>query len=329
MPKVLTTSLDGDEGPHFEILRAAGFEAVVVPRDIDLSIANNLITQLKGVCAVIAGSESYPRAVIESASELRVISRTGVGFDAIDLAACDDRGVVVATTPGVNHHAVAEHTLALLFGVARGFPGTDRRVREGRWKRIMRPRVMGSTLGIVGFGRIGRAVAMRAVGVGMKVLAYDPFPHHELAETLKVELTGLDDLLERSDYVSLHLPMSAETRRLMNAERFARMKRGSVLINTARGGLVDEPALCAALQSGQLRAAGLDVFEREPLPLDSPLLKLDNLLVAGHTAGLDNESWFDTFTMAAETIVRLSRDDWPAERVQNLKGTSRWRWAKS
>src|SRR3972149_3415022 len=171
------------------MLRAAGFEVAVVPRQIDLSVAENLSAQLKGVSAVIAGSEPYTRTVVESAAQLRVISRTGVGFDAIDLAACDERQVVVATTPGVNHHAVAEHTMALVFGVARGFPETDRRVREGRWKRVMRPRVMGSTLGIVGFGRIGRAVALRAVGVGMKVLAYDPFPHGELAETLRVELT--------------------------------------------------------------------------------------------------------------------------------------------
>ncbi len=326
MPKVLTTSLDGDTGPHFEILKQAGFDVVVVPRDLDLSVPENFSRQLQGVCAVIAGSEFYPRAVLESAGDLRVISRTGVGYDAIDLAACDNRGIAVCTTPGVNHHSVAEHTMALLFGVARGFPETDRRVREGRWKRTMRPRVMGSTLGIVGFGRIGRAVAMRGVGIGMKVLAYDPFPHLELAEMLNVELTGLDDLLKRSDYVSLHLPMSAETHHLMNAKRFAGMKPGSVLLNTARGGLVDEQALVAALKSGHLRGAGLDVFEKEPLPLDSPLLKLDNVLLAGHTAGLDNESWRDTFIMAAETIVMLSRGEWPADRVRNLVGVRDWRW---
>jgi len=326
MPKVLVTSLDGDEGPHFPILQQAGFEVTVVPRSLDLTSADNLIGALAGVSAVIAGSEPYPRRVLEAAPQLRVLSRTGVGFDAIDLPTCDERKIVVATTPGVNHHAVAEHTMALLFGVARGFPETDRRVRTGKWKRVMRPRVMGSTLGIVGLGRIGRAVATRAVGVGMRVLAFDPYPQSEFAEQWKIELTALDDLLARSDYVSLHLPMSVEARQLMNAERLGKMKAGSVLINTARGGLVDEAALYDALSSGHLRAAGLDVFEREPLPLDSPLLKLDNVLLAGHTAGLDNESWHDTFTMAADTILTLHAGGWPAERVQNLRGVTGWTW---
>lgn len=329
MQRVLTTSLDGDTGPHLEILRSAGFDPVVVPRDVDLSVAENLSRQLQGVCAVIAGSEPYPRTVIESARDLRVISRTGVGYDAVDLAACDAYEIAVATTPGVNHHAVAEHTMALLFGVARGFPGTDRRVREGRWKRIIRPRVMGSTLGIVGLGNIGRAVATRAVGVGMNVVAYDPYPAVEFAETWKVALLPLDELLAMSDYVSLHLPLAADCRKLMNAERFARMKAGSVLINTARGGLVDEAALVDALRSGHLRGAGLDVFETEPLPLDSPLLSLENVLLAGHTAGLDNESWRDTFTMAADTIVQLSRGSWPAERIRNLAQSSGFRWNRS
>jgi len=235
MPKVVSTSINADQGPHFQILGDAGFEIEVVSRDRDLFVEENLIAAMQGVSAIVAGSEPYTRRVVESLPELRVIARSGVGFDAVDLAACDDCDVVVATTPGVNHHAVAEHTIALLMGTARGFPGLHDRVKQGRWARQAHPRVMGSTLGIVGLGRIGRAVTTRAVGLGMQVLAFEPYPDREFVEEWKVELVDeLDDLLQRSDFVSLHLPNAAETFHVINAERLGRMKPGSVLINTSR-----------------------------------------------------------------------------------------------
>lgn len=327
MLKVVSTSLlSNDNAPHVQILNEAGFQFAPAPVGLDLGVADNLIRTLADCSACIAGSEPYTKQVIASLPKLRVIARTGVGFDAIDLKACDEAGVVVATTPGVNHHSVAEHTIAMLMGLARGFPEIDREVRAGIWKRVSRPRVMGSTLGIVGLGRIGRAVATRAVGLGMHVLAYDPFPHYEFTDQWKIELTEFDDLLARSDFVSLHLPMSAENRHKMNADTFKKMKRGSVLINTARGPLVDERALVAALESGHLRGAGLDVFETEPLPLDSPLLKLPNVLVAGHLAGLDDKSHYDTFEMVARIIVDLHQGRWPTQCVQNLKSVSNWKW---
>ena len=325
--KVLCGSLNADTGPHLEILEAEGFE-IKHREGRDLFVEDNLVSMLSDCVASIASSEPYTPRVIEAAPELRVIARSGVGFDAVDLAACDKAGVVVTTTPGVNHHAVAEHTLALLLGVARGIPELDRRVRENRWKRTPRPRVMGTTLGIVGLGRIGRAVATRAVGgLGMNVLAYEPYPNQEFVDQWNIELTDFDDLLSRSDYVSLHAPMSTENHHMMNAHTFAKMKPGSVLINTARGPLVDERALCEALKSGPLRGAGLDVFEVEPLPLDSPLLERDDILLAGHVAGLDIEAQRDMFTMVANIIVGLSNDDLPApECVQNLKGVTDWKW---
>ncbi|MGH9173998.1 MAG: phosphoglycerate dehydrogenase, partial [Vicinamibacterales bacterium] len=270
MLKVMCTSLNAEEGPHHAIFRDAGFEVSCAPRSVNLFDEDNLIHLLTDCVGVLAGSEPYSRRVIESLPRLRAIARTGVGFDAIDLEACDEHRVVVTTTPGVNHHSVAEHTIALLMGLARGFPETDRQVREGRWKRIARPRVMGRTLGIVGLGRIGRAVAIRAAGLGMKLIAYEPAALREFVEWWQIDLVGLEELFARSDYVSLHSPLTPKTRHLINAETLSMMKPGSVLINTARGGLVDEQALCAALQSGHLRGAGLDVFEIEPLPTDSP-----------------------------------------------------------
>jgi D-3-phosphoglycerate dehydrogenase / 2-oxoglutarate reductase len=329
MPQVVGTSIDSGTGPHIEILKSAGIGFSEVSRARDLRQNEQLIEALAGADAVIAGAEPYSQRVIEALPALRAISRSGVGFDSIDLAACDRAGIAVCTTPGVNHHSVAEHTLALLFGVARGFPLTDRRVREGKWKRVTGPRVMGSTLGIVGLGRIGQAVATRAIGVGMKVLAFEPQPTAEFLAKWPIEIISLDNLLARSDYVSIHSPLTPQTRHLINAQTLAKMKPGSVLINTARGGLVDEAALCDALRSGHLRAAGLDVFEVEPLPVDSPLLKLDNVLLAGHVAGMDNESKYDTFKMAAETIVELYRGELPADRIVNLRGVSNWRWARN
>jgi len=326
MPKVVGTSLDSGSGPHIDIFRAAGFDFTEVPRSLDLKKSDQLIGALKDADSVVAGSEPYTPTVLEALPKLRVIARSGVGFDAIDLAACDRAGVVVMVTPGVNHHAVAEHTMALLFGVARDFPMADRRVRSGKWKRTFGPRVMGSTLGIIGLGRIGQAVATRAVGVGLKVLAFEPQPQDEFVKKWQIELTSLDDLLARSDYVSVHSPLMPHTRHLINAKTLAKMKAGSVLINTARGGLVDEKALCEALRSGHLRAAGLDVFEVEPLPLDSPLLQFDNVLLAGHTAGLDLESRHDTFKMCAETTITLHKGGWPAECIVNLRGVTGWRW---
>jgi D-3-phosphoglycerate dehydrogenase len=324
--KVVVTSLLGDTGPHFDLLSRAGFETVVSDRQLNLNVEDQLIATLQDAVASIAGSEFYTPRVIAACPKLRVIARTGVGFDAVHLPTCDEKRIVVATTPGVNHHAVAEHTIAMLMSLARNLPQRDREVRHGIWERRATPRVMGRTIGIVGLGRIGRAVATRARGLGLNVLAFDPFPNREFAEQWQVELTSLDDLLSRSDFVSLHLPMDKTVKHLINAQSLARMKRGAILINTARGPLIDEAALYDALKSGQLRAAGLDVFDKEPLPLDSPLLKLDNVLTCGHQAGLDEESHRDTLAMAAQIIIDLKQGRWPTECIRNLSGVKDWRW---
>jgi D-3-phosphoglycerate dehydrogenase len=325
-PRVKCCALNSDEGQHFPILEADGFEVLPGNRQANFWDEDQLIRELEGCSAVVAGSEPYTRRVLESLPSLRVIARTGVGFDAIDLRAADDCKIVVTTTPGVNHHAVAEHTIAMLMAVARGFPDLDQRVRSGKWKRIATPRVMGQTLGLVGLGRIGQAVATRAVGLGLKVIACEPYPQAEFCQKWGIELVDLNTLLARSDFVSLHNPFTAESKRMMNAERFGRMKKGAIFINTARGALVDEAALYDALKSGHLRGAGLDVMEKEPLPLDSPLLQFSNVLFAGHVAGLDIESQRDTLIMAAETIKGLRHGEWPAQCVQNLKGVAGWKW---
>lgn len=329
MLKVLCNSLSAESGPHFELLKQAGFACDVVSRDVNLWDEDQLVSALDGYHAAIAGNEPYTASVLQRCPELRVICRTGVGFDAIDLIECDRRQVVVATTPGVNHHAVAEHTIALLMGVARGFPALDAAVRNCQWKRSAPPRVMGSTLGLVGLGRVGQATAVRALGLGMRVIAADEYPPASFLKEHPVNLVPIDHLLKESDYISLHAPTTATTRNMINSQSIELMKPTAVLINTARGQLVNEADLCAALASGRLRGAGLDVFEIEPLPASSPLLKLDNVLLSGHIAGLDAESHRDTFTMAADTIISLHTGHWPADRIQNLQNTSNWNWARS
>jgi len=325
-PKVKICALGSDDGPHVDILEQAGFEVIPGHREVGGWTEDEVIEAVGDSAAVIAGAEPYSQRVLEALPNLRVIARTGVGFDAIDTDACDRRGIVVCTTPGVNHHSVGEHAIAMILALGRGFPDLDQRVRRGEWRRVFNSRVMGSTLGIVGLGRIGRATATRAVALGMTVLAMEPYPNEEFCREHSIELTDLDDLLARSDYVSLHNPLTPESAHLMNAERFARMKQGAVLINTSRGGLVDESALVAALQSGHLGGAGLDVFEKEPLPVDSPLIGMSNVLLSGHVAGTDEQARRASQRMAAEIIVGLRDGQWPAEAIQNLRGVSDWTW---
>lgn len=325
-PIVKCCAIGSNEGPHVPILEQAGFEVSPCTEGANLFDAETIRAEIAGAAAIIAGAEPYTREIIEATPTLRVIARSGVGFDAVDLEACDDRRVVLTTTPGVNHHAVAELMITLLMGVARGFPDLDQRVRAGVWKRDPRSRAMGRTLGLVGLGRIGKAVVPRAAGLGLKVIATEPYPDEEFCKQWNVSLVPLEQLLAEADFVSLHNPLTPETRHFMNAERFAQMKAGSIFINTSRGGLVDEQALCAALESGHLGGAGLDVFEVEPLPLESPLVRFSNVLLSGHVAGIDRESRHDTLVMAAETIVGLRDGKWPAECIQNLRGVTDWEW---
>ncbi|MAC54637.1 MAG: 3-phosphoglycerate dehydrogenase, partial [Gimesia sp.] len=184
MPRVICTAKMCEFGPHFEILQAAGFEVDTVPTEVDLrKEPHRVVEQVQGYDAVLAGAEIYSREVLQQLPDLKVISRYGVGFDAVDLAAADAQNIVVTITPGVNHHSVAEQAFALLMGIARMTRTQDRAVRSGEWERELTPRVWGSTIGIVGLGRIGQAVATRAIGMGMHVLAYDPFPNEEFAKT--------------------------------------------------------------------------------------------------------------------------------------------------
>jgi phosphoglycerate dehydrogenase-like enzyme len=250
----------------------------------------------------------------------------GVGFDSVDLAAATDLGIAVTITPGVLEDSVAEHTIALMLGVSRALLDRDREVRSGIWTRKPLPRLAGKTLGLVGLGRIGRAIVPRAKGLMMRVVACDPFADADFAAKNEITLCSLDELLATADVVSLHVPCTPETENLMNAAAFAKVKPGAIFLNTSRGGLVDEAALCEAIRSGRLAGAGLDVFCTEPLPLDDPLQLLPNVLLCTHMGGLDCDSLEGMALTAAQCVVDLYEGRWPERCVVNKAVREKWRW---
>ncbi len=332
MPTVLISPeafLHQPEASYVRILRDAGFE-IRYPQNPTftrgLGPEEETIAALQGCVAVIAGGEHLTRRVIESSPHLRVIARSGVGFDRVDIAAATERNIAVTITPTANHEAVAEHALALLLGVTKNVALNDRNLRAGRWSQILTAPVRGRTAGVFGLGRIGRSTALRFAALGMKVIAHETQPDREFVAKHGIQLVERDELLKQSDFVSLHCPLNDETRGLCNAEFFARMKPGSVLINTSRGGLVVETDLLAALQSGHLAGAGLDVFQHEPLSPTSPLLRVENVVLSPHLAGTDTRSMEDMGIESAHNIVQLSRNEWPEGAVVNSELRSGWTW---
>jgi lactate dehydrogenase-like 2-hydroxyacid dehydrogenase len=241
--------------------------------------------------------------------QLKVVSNYAVGFDNIDVAACARRGIPVGNTPGVLTETTADLAFALLMAAARRLPEGDRYVRAGSWKTwgpllLLGPDVHGATIGIVGFGRIGQAVARRAQGFGMQILYHDlePLPP-AVTDPLGATYLRLEELLPRSDFVSLHVNLSPVTRHLINAETLRMMKRTAVLVNTSRGPVVDQVALAAALRDGTIWAAALDVTDPEPIPMDDPLVGLDNCLIVPHIASASRTTRGKMAAMAASNLV--------------------------
>jgi len=240
------------------------------------------------------------------------VGRAGVGVDNIDVPAATRRGIVVVNAPRGNIVAAAEHTMALLFALARWVPQADASVKRGEWTRskFIGSEIRGKTLGVIGLGNVGSEVAKRAHGLEMDVIAYDPIVSVERAELFNVALVGLSDLLERSDFVTVHIPLIDSNRNLMGASQLALMKPTARLINTARGGIVDEAALCEALQAGRLAAAAADVFETEP-PGNSPLLQLPNFVATPHIAASTLEAQVSVAFDVAEEVAAVLAGDLP------------------
>ena len=267
-------------------LDSIGAELVAV----DASTEEEFIEGAKDADAIIGGGRRLTRNIIQSLEKCKVISGGGVGFDYVDVAAATEHGIVVTNVPDVFIEEVADHAMTLLLACWRRLTLQDRFVREGRWREgrpmlSQIPRLRGQTLGFVSFGNIPRLVSRRAKPFGFRILAYDPYIRETVMGEYDVEpITELSELAERADFVSMHVPFSPGTRHLFGEEQFRRMKPTAVFINTGRGGTVDEQALIKALQEGWIAFAGLDVFEKEPVDADNPLLQMDNVIVTPHVA---------------------------------------------
>jgi D-3-phosphoglycerate dehydrogenase / 2-oxoglutarate reductase len=243
---------------------------------------------IEGAAAAIAGASPYHGAVMDRAPGLRVIARTGIGYDAVDVAAATARGIAVCNTPDGPTVSTAEHAVTLMLMVAKGVKASEAALVSGTsssyYARHDGVELAGKTLGLVGFGRIARRVAMIAEAIGMRVMTYDPYVDPDATPGHVRRMDRLEDLLGAADVVSVHVPLTEESRGMFDAMRFDAMRPGAVFVNTARGGLVDHEALLAALESGRIRGAGLDVTTPEPLPPDHPLLGRDDVVVTPHVA---------------------------------------------
>lgn len=304
--RVLVTarSFANTPGAHQDMLRENGCELELRAPSHPYS-ADQLRELMGGIDGVILGLDACDASVIAAADRLKVISRYGVGVDAVDLQAAAARGIAVTNTPGANMLGVAELTLGLLFALARQIPQVASAAKQEEWKRPTGWELSGKTLGVVGFGAIGRDVGRKAVALGMKVLAYDPFWQGQMEG---VELVGLEAVIQRSDIITLHAALTPETTNLINAARIAQMKDGAFIINTARGELVDEAALYDGLKSGKLGGAAADAFLHEP-PAGSPLLTLENFIATPHIGATTKESVRRMALMASENLLKVLKGE--------------------
>ena len=278
-------------------LAQAGIDYLTAQSGVDIHIKTGLDeTRLCHIIAdydalLIRSDTQVTATVLKAAKNLKLIGRAGIGVDNVDIPLATELGIIVMNTPDANATTTAELAIAHLMSLSRHLPSADRSVREGKWERskLMGTEVANKTLAILGFGTIGRIVSQRGIGLKMQVIAYDPFVAPEIFAELGVEAVSLDDLLHRADYLTLHCPLIDKTRHIINAPQLALMKKEAMIINCARGGLIDEDALYDALKEGRLAGAALDVYEIEP-PIDSPLLELSNMVFTPHLGASTSEA---------------------------------------
>jgi len=316
--KVALVDLDGQTVPDWvqETLDREGFAFVFhdckTAGDLSAYAADADIVWLFGGSRVLQGGN------LTNVPRCRAILRTGSGTDNVPVEEATRRGIIVANMPAAMSDGVSDHLIALLFAVTRRVAALDRAVRLGQWgQRPMQPLngVQGRTLGLVGFGHVAREVVRKLSGFGMKVLAHDPFVPAEAMTAHGVTAASLSALLAESDYVSLHCPLTAETKHLIGERELRLMKPTAILLNTSRGPVVDEAALVQALQQGSIAAAGLDVLEHEPPAADNPLLKLDNVVLTPHVAGYSADGVEIRWRLSVETVLALARGQAPASWV--------------
>ena len=308
---LVTAGIFIDSGPEAaDPLREAGLIVKYPPRCGPLP-EDELIEQLQGCVAVIASTDPYVERVFAACPELRVIARWGIGYDNVDVTAATRHGVMLLNTPGMVTEAVADMTFALILGIARRLPSCDQAVRRGAWPNVLSGQVFEKTLGLVGFGQIGQAVARRARGFSMRILTYDPYCEDGLCRDLEVERVSLEQLLAESDFFSLHCTMCEETRHLIGREQLRMMKPTAYLINAGRGGLVDQAALTEALRERWIAGAGLDVLAEEPPNPNDPLLKLDNVVLTPHCSSFTCDTVARVNRRVCENVIEALSGDRP------------------
>lgn len=310
--KILVTArtLDAVGQDAVAELRSAGCELTMRPGPHP---AETVLPLLDGQDACYASTDKFTAAVLDSpqAANLKCISRWGVGYDSIDVAAATRQGIVVCYTPGLLDEAVADFAFALMLGLARRLHVGYDNLRQGIWRGEWGHDVHGKTLGLLGCGRIGQAMARRAAGFNLRVIAYDPAPSPKARE-MGVTFVTLDQLLAQSDYLSLHPALTVETRGIIGSEQLRKMKRTAYLINTGRGPLIDEAALVQVLQEGVIAGAALDTFVVEPLPAEHPFRKCPNLLLTPHLAGFSRGSGEKVSAVSAQALIDLMNGRKPA-----------------
>jgi D-3-phosphoglycerate dehydrogenase len=302
--------------PVLERLRAADCELTFNQTGHTLT-EPELIGLLPGVFGTIAGGELYTERVFAAAPDLEVVARMGVGYDKVDVAAATRHGVAIAMGFGTNHEAVADHAFALIAALGNRLPSYHGEVMDGRWGGHFHPGLWRTTVGIIGLGRIGRALARRCLGFDMRILAYDAVPDPAYARAHGIELVDLETVFKEADFVSVHAPLTGASAKIVSREQLALMRPSAFLINTARGGLVDEAALHEALSAGRIAGAGLDVFEVEPLPASSPLRQLDNVLLSPHCAGGSIEAVVAMTDRCVDNILAIRDRRRPAGGILN------------
>ena len=319
MPRVLITSTSFGKRVQapVEILQSKGFELRLNDLGRPLEPAE-LVERLAGCQGCIAGLDHFTAEVFRAAPELRIVARYGVGVDRVDLAAAAQAGVTVTNTPEANSDSVADLAVTLMLAVARRIPYADRLVRSGAWQNVYGVSLTGKTVGLVGYGRIGSRVAERVRGFRCRVLVHDPFLLAETAAGAGLELVSLERLLAESDVVSLHLPANDQTRGLFGREAFTRMKAAAILINTARGEVVDDGALVEALSEGRIGGAGLDAHAQEP-PNIAPYRDLDNVVLTPHMGAHTEEALYNMATGAVGNLCAWFEGQDPPNVV--VKGT--------
>jgi len=266
---------------------------------------DEIIPLLEGCDGYLAGLDFITEKVLNVASSLKVISRYGIGCDRVDLNAAKNKGILVTNTPGANADAVADLTLGLMLAVARGIPMLDHSTKQGEWKRRTGIELGGKTLGLLGFGMIGKAAARRAAGFGMKIIAYDPYIDEEYVKENGIVSCTFEQVISDSHFISLHLPLLDSTKNIIGKESIAKMRTGAIIINTARGGLIDEAALNLALESGHLGGAGLDAYESEPPDAANPLYQRKDVVTTPHTGAHTAEASLNMATMAVDNLISV------------------------